>query len=249
MLICLLIIVKEFTMKKICFIVCFLLAAFFQDIYAQRIGYINSATIREKYPEARNAEQRLESIVNDWKREMDEMQRAIDNLSEEIVKNRLIWTDKERQDKERELVQKKEARQAFANKKFGPGGEYDATIPLVTKGVEEKIYAAVQEVCFEESFDIVWDKSSQPLAFINPKYDLTVKVMRKLGIDVDKLEEEQQKAIDSDPRNKKKPAEERPQAKRRRSRTTETEETTTPTDTEKKDSATPETEKTIEKNE
>ncbi len=211
---------------------------------AQRIGYINSATIREKYPEARNAEQRLESIVNDWKREMDEMQRAIETLTEEITKNRLIWTDKERQEKDRLLVQKKEERQAFANRKFGPGGEYDATIPLVTKGVEEKIYAAVQEVCFEESFDIVWDKSTQPLAFINPKYDLTVKVMKKLGIDVEKLEDAQQKAIDSDPRNKKKPSEERPQAKRRRSRT-ESEET--PAATDKKETDTKDKEKTIEK--
>ena len=211
---------------------------------AQRIGYINSATIREKYPEARNAEQRLESIVNDWKREMDEMQRAIETLTEEITKNRLIWTDKERQEKDRLLVQKKEERQAFANRKFGPGGEYDATIPLVTKGVEEKIYAAVQEVCFEESFDIVWDKSTQPLAFINPKYDLTIKVMKKLGIDVEKLEDAQQKAIDSDPRNKKKPSEERPQAKRRRSRT-ESEET--PAATEKKEADTKDKEKTIEK--
>lgn len=211
---------------------------------AQRIGYINSATIREKYPEARNAEQRLESIVNDWKREMDEMQRAIETLTEEITKNRLIWTDKERQEKDRLLVQKKEERQAFANRKFGPGGEYDATIPLVTKGVEEKIYAAVQEVCFEESFDIVWDKSTQPLAFINPKYDLTIKVMKKLGIDVEKLEDAQQKAIDSDPRNKKKPSEERPQAKRRRSRT-ESEET--PAATEKKETDTKDKEKTIEK--
>lgn len=237
-------------MKRIPVILVFILIGIVQQTYAQRIGYINSATIREKYPEARNAEQRLESIVGDWKREMDEMQRAIENLSEEIVKNRLIWTDKERQDKERLLVQKKEERQAFANKKFGPGGEYDATIPLVTKGVEEKIYAAVQEVCFEENFDIVWDKSTQPLAFINPKYDLTVKVMKKLGIDVEKLEEEQQKAIDSDPRNKKKAAEERPQTKRRRSRTTETEETAAPpTDTEKKDTSTPDTEKKIEKNE
>lgn len=214
------------------------------SVSAQRIGYINSATIREKYPEARNAEQRLESIVNDWKREMDEMQRAIETLTEEITKNRLIWTDKERQEKDRLLVQKKEERQAFANRKFGPGGEYDATIPLVTKGVEEKIYAAVQEVCFEESFDIVWDKSTQPLAFINPKYDLTVKVMKKLGIDVEKLEDAQQKAIDSDPRNKKKPSEERPQAKRRRSRT-ESEET--PAATEKKDTTQPDKEKTIEK--
>ena len=200
----------------------------FDTIFAQRVGYINSATIRENFQEARQAEQRLEAIVNDWKRELADQLRAIDLLEDEIKKNRLIWTEKERLDKEKELLEKKTAREKYANQKFAPGGEYDATIPIITRGAEEKIYAAVQEVCFDENFDIVWDKTTQPLAFINPKYDLTIKVMKKLGVDVDKLEQDLQKSIDSDPRNKKKPEDTRPTTRRRRSRTGEDEESTSP---------------------
>lgn len=190
-------------------------------LFAQKIGYISSQTIREKFPEAQQAQQRLQSMVDDWKRELDEQQKSIIDLENEIKKNRLIWTDIERQEKEILMERKKKEREEFATKKFGPNGEYDAAISLVFRGVEEKIYAAVQEVSLDENFDIVWDKSSQPLTFINPKYDMTVKVMKKLGISVEELEKQQEEAVKSDPRNKEK---EKPATTKQRtkSRTDET---------------------------
>ncbi len=171
---------------------------------AQRIGYISSQTIREKYPDAQQAQLRLQSMVDDWKRELDEQQKAITDLEIEIKKNRLVWTDMERQDKEVLMERKRKEREEFATKKFGPNGEYDAAVTLVFKGVEDKIFAAVQEVSLDEGYDIVWDKSSQPLIFINPKYDITVKVMKKLGIQVEDLEKQQEDAVKNDPRNKEK---------------------------------------------
>ncbi len=70
------------------------------------------------------------------------------------------------------------------------------------KPIEEKIYAAVQEVSADQGYDLIWDQSTQPLAYVNFKYDITVKVLRKLGVDVDELEKELNKKIDNDPRNK-----------------------------------------------
>lgn len=183
---------------------------------AQKIGYISSQTIREKYPEAQQAQLRLQSMVDDWKRELDEQQKAITDLEIEIKKNRLVWTDMERQDKEVLMERKRKEREEFATKKFGPNGEYDAAVTLVFKGVEDKIFAAVQEVSLDEGYDIVWDKSSQPLIFINPKYDMTVKVMKKLGIQVEDLEKQQEEAVKKDPRNKEK---EKPASGTRRSKT------------------------------
>lgn len=185
---------------------------------AQRIAFIDSKTIREKFPEAKQAEQRLQSMVDDWKRELDDRQRAIVAIEEEIRKNRLVWTETERSEKEADLDRKRKEREDFATKKFGPNGEYDGAIALVFRGVEEKIYAAVQEAALEDNYDIVWDKSSQPLAFINTKYDLTVKALKKLGVDVEEMEEQQKKQIESDPRNKQKDTKSTPTGPRRRTR-------------------------------
>ncbi len=201
-------------MKNIFMLIVFL-AVFIAPAFAQRIAFIDSKTIREKFPEAKQAEQRLQSMVDDWKRELDDRQRAIIAIEEDIKKNRLVWTENERVEKDEELAQKKREREDFATKKFGPSGEYDGAVALVFRGVEEKIYAAVQEAALEDNYDIVWDKSLQPLAFINTKYDLTVKALKKLGVNVEDMEEQQKKQIESDPRNKQKDAKSAPTTRRR----------------------------------
>ncbi|MBK9247103.1 MAG: OmpH family outer membrane protein [Ignavibacteria bacterium] len=198
---------------------------------AQKIGYISSQTIREKYPDAQQAQLRLQSMVDDWKRELDEQQKTITDLENEIKKNRLVWTDMERHDKEMLMERKRKEREEFATKKFGPNGEYDGAVTLVFKGVEDKIFASVQEVSLDEGYDIVWDKSSQPLIFINPKYDMTVKVMKKLGIQVEDLEKQQEAAVKNDPRNKEK---EKPATGTRRTKT-RTDEVPPPKDAPTKD--------------
>ena len=193
-----------FAKRNVCFSI-FLMLFLMQPIFAQKIGYVSSQAIREKFPEAKQAEQRLQTMVDNWKRELDDQQKVINELDIEIKKNRLVWTEVEKADKIATFERKKKEREEYATRKLGPNGEYDAAIALVFRGVEEKIYAAIQEVSFNDGYDIVWDKSTQPLAFINPKYDLTVKVLKKLGINVDDMEKQQQEAIDKDPRNNKKP--------------------------------------------
>ncbi len=175
-----------------------------QPMFSQKIGYVSSQAIREKFPEAKQAEQRLQTMVDNWKRELDDQQKVINELDLEIKKNRLVWTEVEKAEKIATFERKKKEREEYATRKLGPNGEYDAAIALVFRGVEEKIYAAIQEVSLSDNYDIVWDKATQPLVFINPKYDLTVKVLKKLGINVDDMEKQQQEAIDKDPRNNKK---------------------------------------------
>jgi len=210
-----------------------LIAVFFVAVAsssAQRIAFIDSKTIREKFPEAKQAEQRLQSMVDDWKRELDDRQRTINTLEEDIKKNRLVWTDDERVEKDEELTRKRKEREDFATKKFGPNGEYDAAVGMVFRGVEEKIYAAVQEAALDDNYDIVWDKSTQPLVFINTKYDLTVKTLKKLGVNVEDMEEQQKKQIESDPRNKQKDTK-TPAGTRRRTRPGDTDQISLPKDT------------------
>ena len=171
---------------------------------AQRVGFVASDLIREKFPDAQQADQRIKSVVEEWKRELDGMEKSIEAAEADIRKNRLIWSDDEKALKDKDLESLKSQYRDFSRKKFEPNGEYDATVKTIMKPVEEKIYAAIQEVSADEGFDIIWDKSVSPLVYTNFKYDLTVKVLRKLGVDVKKLEEELKEKIAKDPRNQKK---------------------------------------------
>jgi Skp family chaperone for outer membrane proteins len=191
-------------------------------VHAQKIGYVSTDAIRDKYEANKMAEERLKQLVEGWKSELEQMQKDIDELELEMKKTRLIWSDAEKVQKERELDDKRRKREQFARQVFEPGGEHDKQAEALFTAVWEKIYLAIQKVSAAEGYDIVWDKSTQPLVYVNAKYDLTVKVMKQLGIDAEDLEKKQLQVIDQDPRNKK--AQE-PRSRRSRRRSTSAEET------------------------
>lgn len=171
---------------------------------AQRVAFINSNTIREKFPEAQQAQQRVQSMTDEWKRELDAMQQRIDNLEFEIKKNRLVWTEEERRGKESDLTSQKRVREDYARTIFEPNGKYDQAVKTIFTPVEEKIHAAVQKVGADQGFDIILDQSVQPLPYVNYKFDLTVNVLRNLGVNVEELEKDLQERIEKDPRNEQK---------------------------------------------
>lgn len=170
---------------------------------AQKIGYVATDLIRSKYEANQQAEQRLESQVAEWKEEIGQRQRDIEELELETKKNRLVWSDTERQQKEVQLEEKRRDRDKVAKARFEPGGEYDQMAESLFKGVWSKIYFAVQKVAAADGYDMVWDKSTQPLVYVNAKFDITVKVMQELGIDASDLDAKQKDVIANDPRNKK----------------------------------------------
>ncbi|HRK05381.1 MAG TPA: OmpH family outer membrane protein [Chlorobiota bacterium] len=174
-----------------------------QPASAQKIGYVSTDAIRDKYEPNKIAIQRLEQYVTEWREDLALKQKDIEELELEMKKNRLIWSDQEREAKEKELEDKRRERDKIAKERFEPGGEYDKQAEALLNVIWEKIYAAIQKVAAAEGYDIVWDKSTQPLIYVNAKYDITVKVMKELGIDSDELERKQQDIIDNDPRNKR----------------------------------------------
>lgn len=191
-------------MKKHLIIIAFILLTLPVGLFSQRVAFINSQLIRTKFTESQQAEQRIRSFVDEWKRELSTLQKNVETLKFEINKNRLIWTSEEKAQKEKDLATLSEQAEGFAKAKFSPGGEYDAIVKQIMAPIEAKISAAVQKVSNSRKFDIVFDQSVQPLAYVNFKYDLTLEVLRELGVDVEEMQKELQEKIAKDPANQKK---------------------------------------------
>ncbi len=189
------------------------------ELMAQRVGFISSEQIRELFPDAKQADQRLATVREEWKREIKEMDVLIEAKDFEIKKNRLVWTDEEKIQYLAELENLKSVRMDYAKQKYSVGGEYDQIVKAISKPIEEKIFAAVQKVAADEGYDMVWDKSIQPLPYVNFKFDLTVKVLSELGVDTDQLEKDLLEKISKDPRNAEKKSSDTPTKKTRKRRT------------------------------
>ncbi len=179
--------------------------------YAQtKVGYVATQVIRERFPEAQQAEQRIKTMTEEWKKELEDKQRLIAQSEDEIRKNRLIWSDEERRKKEAEKERLKTELEQFSADKFGPGGDFDKIVRDMYKPIEEKIAAAVEAVSRAEGYDIIWDKSTHPLVYVNPRYDITIKVMERLEIPVEDLKAQYEEKL------KDAPAETREKPKRKR---------------------------------
>ena len=205
-------------MNKIIWSILFVAVFTNVNLLSQKVGFFNSQMIRQKLPDARLAEQRLQSVVEEWKREIKSMEDKEEALQFDIRKNRLIWSDSERTRKEREIADLQSRRMKFVREKFEPNAEHDKFVMEIMRPVEEKIFAAVQQVASKEKFDYIWDQSTQPLAYVNFRYDITLKVLKLLGVDVTAEEREQEQKISQDPRNDEDRRRES-QTPRRRSRT------------------------------
>ncbi len=117
-----------------------LIATASPSLFSQKIGFIDSETVRQEFKEAEQAEQKIQSIVNDWKIELEAMQEQINSLRKDIEKNRLIWSDVEKLKNELELEKLIKKKSDYTTELFQPGGEFDKVVKRIQGPVETKIY-------------------------------------------------------------------------------------------------------------
>jgi len=146
-----------------------------------KIGYVDSKIIIESMEDARDAQKNLDNIVTQWKGELQQLNDSLSLLKEDFEKKKLILTDKVKQQKEEDIKNLEKKISDFKTTKFGENGEYFQKQNELMKPVQDKVFKAIQDVAREGGYDYVFDRSSEILLlYVNEKYDLTQKVIKKL---------------------------------------------------------------------
>jgi len=171
-------------MKTIVMFAAVLLAsAAFQNSFAQaKIGWVNSAAIMDKLPEAQDAQRQIDNTVAQWQAELAKMQNEWQQKYEEYDKKKLILTDQLRAQAEKELQDLDKKIADYRTKKFGQTGELFQKQNELMKPVQNKIFKVITDIAKEDSYDYVFDKSGDILLiYSNDKYDLTAKVFERMS--------------------------------------------------------------------
>ncbi len=148
----------------------------------QKIGYIDSKVILETLQDARDAQTNLDNLVQKWKTELQAFNDSLAFVKDDYNKKKLILTEKVKQLKEDEIKEKEKQIADFKQQKYGENGEYFQKQSELMKPVQDRVFKAIQDVAKEDGYDFVIDRSSQlMLLYMNSKYDLTQKVINKLG--------------------------------------------------------------------
>jgi len=146
-----------------------------------KIGYVDSKLIIENMEDARDAQKNLDNLVLQWKAELQRLNDSLMSLKDDFEKKKLILTDKVKQQKEEEIKNLEKAIAEFKTTKFGENGEYFHKQNELMRPVQDKIFKAIQDVAREGNYDFVFDRTSEILLlYVNEKYDLTQKVIKKL---------------------------------------------------------------------
>lgn len=146
-----------------------------------KVGHINSEYIMQQLPEATDAQRSLDQLVAQWESELQKMQADWKKKFDEYDKKKLILTDQNRAEIERELRQADQAIVEFRTKKFGQSGELFQKQNEVMKPIQNKMFKVLEEVAKEDGYDYVFDKSGEILLlYSNEKHDLTRKVLQRM---------------------------------------------------------------------
>lgn len=148
-----------------------------------KIGYVDSDAIMDKLPDAQDAKQKLDVLVQEWQGELNKIENTWKTKYDDYEKRKLIMTDQSRAELEAELVKLEKQISEYREKKFGTNGEMFQKQDELMKPVQNKVFSAIKEVALEEDYDYVFDKSGDILLlYAKDKYDITMKVLNKLKL-------------------------------------------------------------------
>ncbi|QQS38200.1 MAG: OmpH family outer membrane protein [Ignavibacteriales bacterium] len=152
------------------------------EINAQlKIGYVDSDTIMDNLPDAQDARQKLDQLIQEWQAELGKLESDWKTKYDDYEKRKLILTDQTRADLESELIKLEQQIADYREKKFGTNGELFQKQDELMKPVQNKVFTAIKEVAEEEGLDFVFDRSGDiMILYAKTDYDISAKVLEKL---------------------------------------------------------------------
>jgi len=168
-------------MKKIAVLLVFTLVgsmAFSQ----QKFAYVDSQYILDNIPEYTVAQDKLDEYSVLWQKEIEAKFAEVDSLYKKFETESVLLPEDIKTKKEAAIVAKEKEAKALQKKRFGKSGDLFTKREELVKPIQDKVYAAIEELATEGSYGIIFDKSGTlTMLYTNPKLDKSDDVLAKLG--------------------------------------------------------------------
>ncbi len=144
-----------------------------------KVGYIDSKKIIDNMQEAKDAKQKLDNLVQEWQKQLTDLQDSLKRTKDDFEKKRLILSEQLKQQYEKSIKDLETNVSSFKVQKFGEGGEYFQKQVEFMKPVQDRIFKAIETVARKDDYDYIFDRNSDLLLlYVNEKYDVTLKVQK-----------------------------------------------------------------------
>lgn len=170
-------------MKRIIFLLFFLSLPLSFTVQAQRFGFIDTERILEKMPAYQEAGKELESLTNQWKKEMQQMQTELVALRQKLTAEKVIYTEEMLAARQEEIKVKEENLQRFQEQKFGYNGELFKKRKELVSPLQAEIFEAARRTCKKRNLNALFDRASDlHIIYADENLDFTAEVLEELGL-------------------------------------------------------------------
>ena len=119
--------------------------------------------------------------------EIESVYLEIKNLHAKLRKDQVFLSPELRSKKEKEILAKEALAQKLQSKYFGQEGDLYKKRQDLVRPIQDDIYDVIKEIAKAGNYGMIIDKASGPtIIYSNNKFDLSDKVLYKLGIRVNK---------------------------------------------------------------
>ena len=152
---------------------------------AQKYGYVDTQYILEQIPEYTAAQEQLNKLSEQWQQEIEDKFALIDRKQRDFDAEVILLPDEIKKQRQKEIDDLRMSAMELQRKKFGVGGDLFQKREELIKPIQDRIFEAIQQVAVEGNYSFVFDKANQSnLLYADPKFDLTNKVLKKMGITI-----------------------------------------------------------------
>ena len=149
---------------------------------AQKFAYVDSQFILEHIPEYKQAKEEIDNLSYQWQEEIEAAYQNIDKLYRAYQTDKVLLTDKMRQAREDEIIQKEKEVKELQQQRFGTDGDLYKKQEELIRPIQNLIYNAVQEYAKEGRYGVIFDKSGDLLMlYADENLDKSEKILDRLG--------------------------------------------------------------------
>ena len=168
--------------KSYFFILLFLTSTFIFGQRGIKIGYIDTEYILENLPEYNQISKRLEEKAGDWKKEIEERSRKIDQKKESLKSERILLTSEMIEEIEEEILIDEEELSEYQQKRFGPRGDLIIQKQQLIQPIQDQIFNAIRELARSRNYDFIFDKSADiVMLYSDKRYDVSDQILRTIS--------------------------------------------------------------------
>ena len=149
---------------------------------AQKYAFVNTQYILDNIPDYKAAQQQLDQFSNQWQKEIEDKYAIIDKLYKAYQAEQILLTEEMKKKRQDEIMSKEKDVKDLQKQRFGYEGDLFKKKQELVKPIQDKIYNAIKKMATDQSYAVVFDKSSDLIMlYANPKYDKSDYILLQLG--------------------------------------------------------------------